>query len=160
MLANAAILWKSKRQSIVATSSAEAEYISQAEATREISYMRRLLEHIGSTQSSATILYSDSQAAIAIATQDKNNERRKHIDVKHHFIREAVQSGIIQLKWIPTADQPADLFTKPLPVAAFQRHRQLVMNLNSAIEVSKAATDVSSQRGSELFGSVSASSNR
>jgi len=146
MLAGAAIHWRSKRQSIVATSSAEAEYIAQAEAAREIIYMRRLLDHIGIPASSPTILYSDSQAAIAIANNDQNNERRKHIDVKHHFIREAVVNKSIQLSWIATADQPADLFTKPLPSMAFLRHRNFI--LGSHFDSAKISSPIPQQHSS------------
>ena len=128
MLAGAAIEWRSKRQSIVAQSSAEAEYIAGADAAKSIAYLRQLLKHLGCPQAGPTKLLMDSQSAMAIAMQDSNNQRRKHIDVRHHFLREKVLDGEIELVWTPTAEQIADIFTKPLPFAAFLKHRRVIMN--------------------------------
>jgi hypothetical protein len=128
MLAGGAVEWRSKRQPIVAQSSAEAEYIAGADTAKSIVYLRQLLEHLGCPQVKPTRLLMDNQAAMSIAMQDSNNQRRKHIDVKHHFLREQVLSGTIVLIWTPTAEQIADIFTKPLPFAAFIRHRRSILN--------------------------------
>ena len=81
MLGGAAIHWASKRQPSVALSTAEAEYIAMGEATCSVMHCRELLTHLGMPQSSATMLYCDSQAAIAISKADSVALRRKHIDV-------------------------------------------------------------------------------
>ena len=128
MLAGAAIEWRSKRQDTVAQSSAEAEYIAGADTAKSIVYLRQLLQHLTCPQRGPTQLFMDSQAAIRIAMQDSNNQRRKHIDIKHHFLREQALGGIIELVWVPTADEVADIFTKPLPVAAFLKHRRALLN--------------------------------
>lgn len=122
-------MWKSQRQSVVALSSAEAEMIAMTEATREVIHTRRLLAHLDSAQPDPTPLFCDSQAAIAAATGNGTSPRRKHIDVKYYFVREQQKEGIINIEWVGTAAQPADILTKPLPVDAFERHRQFIMNL-------------------------------
>ena len=132
MLGGAAIHWASKRQPSVALSTAEAEYIAMGEADRSIMHCRQLLTHMGMHQSSATMLYCDSQAAIAISKADSVAPRRKHIDVKHHFIREQIHAGVIQPQWISTLEQPADIFTKALPVEAFIQHREFITNSKQA----------------------------
>jgi hypothetical protein len=132
MLGGAAIHWASKRQPSVALSTAEAEYIAMGEATRNVMHCRELLTHLGMPQSSATMLYCDSQAAIAISKAESVAPRRKHIDVKHHFIREQIHAGVIQPQWISTLEQPADIFTKALPVEAFIQHREFITNSKQA----------------------------
>jgi hypothetical protein len=127
MLAGAAISWSSKRQTTVTLSSAEAEYTAMAECTRDVIFVRQLLAHMQQPQTGATTLYCDSQAALAIASAQTNAPRRKHIDVRHHFLREQIQAGIIAPQWISTLEQPADIFTKPLPAASFKAHRAFVM---------------------------------
>ena len=68
-------------------------------------------------------------AAIAIALDDVHHSRTKHIDIKHHYIRGEVQKGVIVLKWVPTADQQADVLTKALCVPTHQRLAALVLGL-------------------------------
>ena len=70
--------------------------------------------------------------ALAIAAANTNAPRRKHIDVRHHFLREQIQQGIISLHWISTKEQPADIFTKPLPVVVFVAHRDFLMGGGSS----------------------------
>ena len=78
-------------------------------------------------QTDATALYCDSQAALAIANAQTNAPRRKRIDVRHHFLREQIQAGIIAPQWISALEQPADIFAKPLPAAPFKAHRAFIM---------------------------------
>ena len=103
------------------------------EATREMISTRRLLAHLQLQQESPTTLLCDSQAAIAVATGSNTSPRRKHIDVKHYFVREQQQAGTINIEWVNTAEQPADILTKPLPVDAFKRHRSFIMNSRDII---------------------------
>ena len=62
-----------------------------------------------------TILYSDNQSAIALARDNQYHSRTKHIDIRSHFIREAVKNGILTLNYCPTDDMVADILTKALP---------------------------------------------
>jgi len=64
-----------------------------------------------------------------MATEEGNLQRRKHINVKYHYLRHQVAKGFIRLVWVETSEQEADFFTKPLPHEAFIRLRKLVMGL-------------------------------
>ena len=91
-------------------------------ATCEAIFLRRFLDELDLPQSSVTLLL-DNQSAMQLARNPVHHSRTKHIDVRHHFIREKVESGEIKLEYIPTADQVADIFTKPLPVVKFVKFR-------------------------------------
>ena len=115
------ISWKAQKQSTVATSTAEAEYIAAFEAAKEAVYLRRLQSELGEIAPTACIpLHEDSQACIKIATNPCLAERTKHFDIKYHWLRNQVQGKAIELKYIPTHDQIADLLTKSLGPADIQ----------------------------------------
>ena len=145
MIGGAAVIWKSQRQPCVALSTAEAELVAMTEATGHIIHIVRLLDHLQISQQKPITLVCDSQAAIAIAVGNGASPRRKHIDVKYYYVREQMKEGTINIKWVVTQDQPADILTKPLPVDAFERHRQFIMNLQ---ESGSDITSVSRQHSS------------
>jgi hypothetical protein len=119
MVAGGAVSWASRLQTCTAQSSTEAEYIAASEAAKEAVYLRRLLEGLGYGQSSATKLYEDNQGCIKLAKNPVFQNRTKHIDLRIHFIREKVESGEIELVYVPTKDQIADIMTKPLAKVKF-----------------------------------------
>ena len=91
--------WLSKKQSVVAQSTAEAEYVSASKATSQAIWLRRIFEDIGEKQKK-TVLYCDNKSAIAIAKNPVSHERSKHIFIKYHSIREAQEKGEIQLHFV------------------------------------------------------------
>ena len=105
------VSWKSKKQSVVARSSAEAEYRAMALATCELLWLKSLMTEMGFRAKSMR-LFCDSQAAIHIAANPVFHERTKHIEVDCHFIREKVVAGIINTPFIRTNEQLADILTK------------------------------------------------
>jgi transposase InsO family protein len=114
MLGGAAVSWSSKKQTSVALSSTEAEYIAAAHATKEVVWLRRLLIDLGLDLDSPTTLHVDNQSAIAIARNPEFHDRTKHIEVRHHFLRHKVEGKEIHLEYIPTEEQTADILTKGL----------------------------------------------
>lgn len=121
------ISWCSRKQSIVATSSTEAEYISAADCCKEILYIKSLLEELlGKTVSAR--LNIDNQSAIKLIKDGVVNRRSKYIDVKYHFIHEKVKQKIIRIEYCPTDKQLADLFTKPLNKNKFIMCRNNLVN--------------------------------
>jgi transposase InsO family protein len=114
MLGGAAISWGSKKQTSVALSSTEAEYIAAAHAAKEAIWLRRLLTELGENLESPTTLFVDNQSAIAIARNPEFHDRTKHIEVRYHFLRQVVDSKEVHLEYLPTGEQVADILTKGL----------------------------------------------
>ena len=123
LLGGNVISWASKKQSVVALSTTEAEYIALCSATQEAIWLRRLLASVGQQQNSPTTIYEDNEGAISLSKNPRNNSRTKHIDIKYHFVREATQKNNTRIVHCSTKDMVADTFTKGLPKPAFERHR-------------------------------------
>ncbi|CAL1398262.1 unnamed protein product [Linum trigynum] len=119
-LGSAPVSWRTKKQRVVARSSAEAEYRAMASTVSEVIWLRHLLMELGVPQSSATPLYCDSQAALHIAANPVFHERTKHVEMDCYFVRERVVTGEIAPHKVATSDQPADMFTKALGTDQFR----------------------------------------
>ena len=90
-MSGGAVTWKSRKQSCVALSTAEAEYIALSSATQESVWLRNLTSELGSPAETPTTIYEDNQSAIAMTKNPQFHGRAKHIDIKYHFIRENVE---------------------------------------------------------------------
>ncbi|EOY04256.1 Cysteine-rich RLK (RECEPTOR-like protein kinase) 8 isoform 1 [Theobroma cacao] len=106
--------WNSKKQEVVAQSSAEVEYIAAAAATNHAIWLRKVLQDLGFEQVKGTILFIDNKSAISIAQNPVQYGRTKHIKVKYHAIRDAIKYEKIEVKHCGTDIQLADIFTKSL----------------------------------------------
>lgn len=95
-----------------------------ATAIQECMYLQQLLKCIDTYQYAQTKVFDDNQGAIALARNPVNRQRCKHIDIKYHFIREAVKSGRICLEYCPTDNMVADLMTKPATKLKLQKFAQ------------------------------------
>lgn len=107
----------------MALSSAEAEYIALSSCTTECIFIKQLLESLLLKTVSPIVVYEDNQSAIKIAST-LETKRSKHIDVRYHFIRNYIFDQTIELRYIKTSEQCADMLTKALPVVKFEYHRQ------------------------------------
>ena len=121
------INWISKKQSTVALSTAEAEYMSISAAIQEVIWINQLMNELGFNVIKPMIVYSDNQSAIAMSNNDVHHNRTKHIDIRHHFIRDIIKQGNVTLDWISTQDQVADILTKPLVSTLFEKLRNQIM---------------------------------
>jgi hypothetical protein len=122
-LFGSSVTWNSIRQPTVALSTCEAEYMALTEAAKEASYLRQLLDELRLIDlTKATTLLCDNQGAMALANNPSHHRRSKHIAIRFHYIREAVESKTITLTYIATRLQIADIFTKALPHAAHVQH--------------------------------------
>ena len=99
---------------IVALSSTEAEYRGAAVATCEVIWLKRLLKDLPEKVSDPTTIYCDNLNIIQLAKNPVFHTRTKHIEVHYHFVRECVLSGEVELQYVPTDRQTADIFIKPL----------------------------------------------
>ena len=121
----AMLVWRSKKQSCVALSSCEAEYLAMANAVQEGVFLRQLLLDVDVIDSAPCfVLRCDNQGAIALAQKGQVSQRSKHIDVKVHFVRQHVSSGDVELKYLCTTDMVADCLTKPLGKQLFEKFRK------------------------------------
>jgi hypothetical protein len=115
LLAGGAVSWSSKKQATVALSTAEAEYVAATHAAKQVLWHRALFDELEISQPETSILFSDNQAAISISHHPEFHARTKHIDIAHHFLRDLVESGTIEIIYIQTRENLADIFTKGLP---------------------------------------------
>ncbi|GJV18839.1 retrovirus-related pol polyprotein from transposon TNT 1-94 [Tanacetum coccineum] len=107
------VSWMSKKQDCTAMSSAEAEYVALSASCAQVMWMRTQLQDYGFNYNKIP-LYCDSQSAIAISCNPVQHSRTKHIHTRYHFIKEHVENGIIELYFVRTEYQLADMFTKAL----------------------------------------------
>ena len=115
------ISWKSKKQATVALSSCEAEYMALAAATQEALFLHQLLDRF-LNQTSVNV-YVDNQGTIALASRRSTEKGSKHIDIRYHFLREQVFSGFLNLLYVPSEDNIADIMTKPCSKVKLQKLR-------------------------------------
>lgn len=120
-LGSGAISWQTKKQNVVALSSAEAEYISLSMAGCQALWLRGILVTLGKYQINATKLFCDNKSAIALSKNPVFHGKSKHIRIKYHFIRELVANKDVEVCFCGTKDQLADVFTKALQVGNFNR---------------------------------------
>ncbi|KAI3740645.1 hypothetical protein L2E82_31115 [Cichorium intybus] len=113
LLGNRLISWSSKKQSSVACSTAEAEYVAAGRCCAQVLWIQNQLMDYG-FKFSKTPICCDYTSAILISQNPVQHLKTKHIDVRHHFIRDIIQKEKIELLYVPTEQQLADIFTKPL----------------------------------------------
>ena len=122
MLAGGAIAYKSKLQTVVATSSTEAEFYSAVHCAKTAKYLRSILFELGFPQDGPTLLYNDNKAAIAMIDKNKPTARARHISIQHFAIQEWRHAQDIAMRHIPGVINPADGATKPLGWILHSRH--------------------------------------
>ena len=118
----------SKKQPVVSLSSTESEYNAISEVSREVVWLRQLLLEMGAEQKGPTTVWEDNQQKIIWCLNPAHHGRNKHLDVKLHYVREQVKKGALNVKYISTEDQLADLMTKPLGRVIFQRLVKRIMD--------------------------------
>ncbi len=122
------INWNSKKQATVSLSTAEAEYMAISAVVQELKWLTYLLNEMKLKVKLPITLFCDNQAAISISENDVQHNRTKHIDIRHHYIRDEIKNKFVQLKWIQSSDQLADIMTKGLSNSVqFQKLRNQLM---------------------------------
>ena len=129
-LGRSLVSWASKKQNSVALSTAEAEYISAGSCCAQLLWMRQTLRDYGINVENVPLL-CDNESAIKIANNPVQHSRTKHIDIRHHFLRDHVAKGDIEISHVRTEKQLADIFTKPLDEHRFCELRNELNILDS-----------------------------
>ena len=116
------ISWKSKGQTTVSLSSTEAEYVALSEAVREVKFVTQILDAIKIKYKKPIDVFVDNIGAIFLAGNRNSSERSKHIDLKYHYVRQIIDDGLVDVKFVRSQANLADLFTKNLGSEAYENH--------------------------------------
>lgn len=128
IVAGGAMSWYSKKQSCVARSTMDAEYMAMAEVSREVIWVKDLLSELGMEilVSTPCKIYADNAAAIKMSKHDNVSERSKHVDIMYHVCRELVEKKIVEFLYVPSENNVADLFTKNLASCKVEKFCSLI----------------------------------
>lgn len=119
-LSGGAISWDSKKQRTVALSSTEAEYMAMSEATKELLHLRSLVKELNLKDLESITLCNDNNSALKLAENPTFHARSKHIDVRHHFVRDVLKNMKMKITHVSTDEMPADVLTKRLPAPKYE----------------------------------------
>ena len=126
-LGRGAFVYKSCKQEATALSTCDAEWFSLSACVKSLLFMRRLLNDIGCTQTGPTVVNEDNQAVLSILADQSPAPRLKHIDVRHHFIRDQSVAELVDVQYCESHNMVADILTKPLARVAFERLRERLL---------------------------------
>jgi hypothetical protein len=119
---------KSSKMKLVTLSSTETEYVALCEAVLECVWLRRLLRSIGFAQTEPTLIYEDNKSTIDMVHSRSRHQASKHINPKFHYTRAKQQKKVVDVVYVPTLEQKADIFTKALPVLQHNKLTDMVLN--------------------------------
>ena len=119
------VAWMNKKQNSVSLPVAEAEYIAVGSCCSQLLWMKKVLTDYGISQDTV-VVSCDNSSAIDISKNPIQHSKTKHIEIRYHFIRDLVERKIVCLEYIPTEQQNADIFTKPLDRSKFETLRQVI----------------------------------
>ncbi len=131
MINGGAVSWTSHKQTTVALSTMESEYMALSDASRESIARSQFFAELNIFPPSTPItIFSDNQSALEITQNPKNYRKAKHIDIRYHAVRHYILDGKVEVDYIPTDGQPADILTKPLGPTKHQRCLELLNMMN------------------------------
>ena len=135
MCGGASVCWFSRTQKCVTLSTSEEEHVALGDAVKELLFLRQVWRFmLPSKVMPCFPFFEDNQGAVQLAQNPVTNSNSKHIDVRHHFLRELVRQRDIKVVQIPSEFQHADILTKALAFDLFAFHRKLLMFLKILVE--------------------------
>ena len=117
------VSWTTRKQTCVALSSTEAEFVALAEGCQELLWMKKLLNDLSEDNQESVVVWEDNQSCIKMVESDRVERRSKHIDTKYAFTKDLHQRGVIDIRYLPTDAMVADAMTKPLDRTKLELHR-------------------------------------
>lgn len=127
MLGEGAVTWTAKKQSLVALSSMESEYVAMVVGAQDAIWLNQLLIELRHSSALVPRLNIDNQSAIAYCKTGGDAHRTRHINLKYHFVRDHVEKNNVELHWVASKMQLADILTKPLDRAIHERLRKYIL---------------------------------
>jgi hypothetical protein len=124
LVGRGAITWRSKKQTTIALSSTEAEYVALSEAAREACWLQSLYDELGFSLASPILIRGNNDGSIALAKNPMFHKRSKHIAIRWHWVRDLVQDGIMCIESCHDHNQTVDVLTKALPCPKHKQHTQ------------------------------------
>ena len=129
MLAKGAISWHSRMQEGTISGTSEAEYVASLEVVKEVLFLRQVQEFMEPLMRVGAVnVFEDNEGAIKLATNKHASRRTKHIDVKHHLVRNASDARKVRLAYVRSEDQHADLLTNPLDMQKVYKHAKCILD--------------------------------
>ena len=114
----------------MALSTCEAEIIALSEASKDVVYLRKLVKGLGAPEETPSSLSTDSTCARAVSYNPEHHDKMKHVERRHFYVRDMVEKFELEVPYVPTKENPADFFTKPMKNAAqFREFRNRIMNI-------------------------------
>jgi hypothetical protein len=123
-LGSAMVSWCSKKQSSVALSTTEAEYIALSVVACEVAWLCKLLTDLFDHEMDSTIIHCDNQSCVKLSENPVFHNKSKYTEIKYHYIIDMVQRKAVHVQYLPTHEQIADIFTKPLAWTKFEDFRE------------------------------------
>jgi hypothetical protein len=120
------VIWQSKKQTIVATSTKAAETIAAVSALQKADMCREMLEELGEKNDTGVVLQIDNMPAIAAMKNERPENATKHLSIRYNVIKDRIASGEIDVEYVETKNQLADIFTKSLSRPQFERMRKMI----------------------------------
>lgn len=118
------ISWNCRKQDLLTLSSTEAEYVGLSKLSKELIWLKRLGAVFDLKAKATTVVFTDNQSCIKIVPDHKFSNRTKHIDTRFHHIKDLVEKSEVELKFFPTNENIADMFTKPLEAIKLDKFRR------------------------------------
>lgn len=118
------VSWVCRKQTCMALSTTETEFIALFSACQEASWLHRILHDMKHSVGEAISIYEDNRSCLKLIKEEKLSNRTKHIDTRYHFVKDFVDKGDVQCKYCPTETILADLLTKPLPANRIKTLRE------------------------------------
>ena len=125
MLGGGAMSWFSREQKVTAAASSESEYVALAEVVNELRFLQQVKGFLTPPIDDNITIREDNEGAIKMATNRFSSRRTRHVDVKHHIVRDAVESGLVRIHYVKSGEQNADVLTKALDIKFFETAREI-----------------------------------
>lgn len=125
------VTWCSKKQTVVSRSSAKAEYRSLANCVSELLWIKQLLNEVKMPMTKVPIIWCDNSSTVSVSENPTHHTKMKHVEIDHHFVREKILAGCLQVNFVPSTEQIADVLTKPITPKQFSNFRRALRVLTT-----------------------------
>lgn len=149
-----AVSWSCKKQELISLSTTEAEYVALSETCKEIIWLKRLVKFFDVDLRKNIVVFTDSQSCLKMIKNDKFSNRTKHIDTRYHFVKDLVSRNEVQLIYVETENNVADMFTKPLGPIKIQALRKRAGIVDVPVSALRGSVEYERDGKAELINDI------